>query len=513
MNLLKALATVSGLTLVSRVFGFLRDAIIAHVFGAGEATDAFFVAFRIPNLLRRLFAEGAFSQAFVPILAETKERQGMAATRELVDRVATLLGVALFVVSAVGVIASPFIVYLIAPGFAHEPGKLALTVSLLRVTFPYIFFISLVALSGAVLNTFSRFAVPAITPTLLNIAFITGAAFLAPYFDPPVMVLAWAAFAGGLLQLLVQIPALVRAGMLPRPAAAPWRHEGVRRMLRLMAPALIGVSVAQISLLLNTIFASYLQSGSVSWLSYADRMMEFPTGLLGAALGTILLPSLSRHYADAEHAEFSRLLDWGIRMTLMLAVPAAVALAILAVPLIATLFYHGAFGAQDLFMTRRALVAYSIGLIGLIVVKVLAPGFYARQNIATPVRIAVTTLIATQLMNLAFISWLQHAGLALSIGLGACMNAALLYTSLRRHKIYEPQPGWTYFLMRLILSVAAMALVLIVTAPPVPWWTAARLMVRAAALLGVVGAGATTYFAALYFLGFRVRDFARQVPR
>jgi len=284
-------------------------------------------------------------------------------------------------------------------------------------------------------------------------------------------------------------------------------------MLKLMAPALVGVSVGQLSLLLNTIFASYLESGSVSWLSYADRLMEFPTGLLGAALGTILLPSLSRHYADADHEEFSRLLDWGIRMTLMLAVPAAVALAVISVPLIATLFFHGAFGSEDLFMTRRALVAYAVGLVGLIVVKVLAPGFYARQNVATPVRIAVTTLVVTQLLNLLFIRWLQHAGLALSIGLGACLNAALLYRALRRHKIYQPQPGWTEFVMRLTLSVAAMALVLALASPAAAWWLAVRPLTRVAALAGVVGAGGATYFAALYLLGFRLRDFARRVPR
>lgn len=513
MNLLKALATVSGMTLISRVLGFLRDAIIAHIFGAGVGTDAFFVAFRIPNLLRRMFAEGAFSQAFVPILAETKERQGGEATRELVDRVASFLALVLLLVSIAGVVAAPVLVYLIAPGFSREAGKLALTVVLLRVTFPYIFFIALVALSGAVLNTYSRFAVPAVTPTLLNFAFITGAVLFARYFDPPIKVLAWSAFAGGVLQLSVQIPALARVGLLPRPTAAPWRHEGVRRVLRLMAPALLGVSISQVSLLLNTMFASFLQSGSVSWLTYADRMMEFPTGLLGAALGTILLPSLSRHYADAAKEEYSRLLDWGLRMTLMLAVPAAVALAVLAAPLIATLFLHGAFSPEDLLMTRQALIAYSVGLVGLILVKVLAPGFYAQQNVSTPVKMGIASLVATQALNLAFIGWLRHAGLALSIGLGACINATLLYSSLRRHKIYAPQPGWGEFLLRLTLSVAAMTCVVVLAAPPAEWWMTVRVTVRVAALAGIIAAGAIVYFGTLYALGFRIRDFARQVPR
>ena len=435
MNLLRALVTVSGMTLLSRILGFVRDFVIARIFGAGLATDAFFVAFKLPNLLRRMFAEGAFSQAFVPILGEYKNQRGDQETLRLIDHVASILAMTLFAITAIGVAASPLLVWISAPGFAADASKFDLTVTLTRITFPYIFFMSLVALAGGILNTMSRFALPAFTPVLLNLAFIGMALFAVPYFDPPVLALGWAVFLGGVLQLAIQIPALHRIAMLPRPSLnlrVAWQDPGVRRIVTLMGPALLGVSVSQISLLINTIFASFLKSGSVSWLYYADRLMEFPSGMLGVALGTILLPSLSKYHASDNHLEYSRLLDWGLRLTLLLAAPAALALALLAVPLIATLFHHGAFNSDDVYQTQSALVAYSIGLVGLILVKVLAPGFYARQNIRTPVRIAVVSLVATQVMNLAFIGWLQHAGLALSIGLAACLNAGLLYRGLRR---------------------------------------------------------------------------------
>ncbi|MGH8773318.1 MAG: murein biosynthesis integral membrane protein MurJ, partial [Burkholderiales bacterium] len=333
MNLLKALATVSSMTLVSRIFGFIRDAVIARIFGAGLYTDAFFVAFKIPNLLRRLFAEGAFSQAFVPILAEYKNRRGDEPTKLLIDRVTGALMLALAFVSAIGIVAAPLVIYITAPGFAATPQKFHLTVQMLRIVFPYILFISLVALAAGILNTFSRFSVPAFTPTLLNLSFIVFALWLAPYFEPPVLTLAWAVFVGGVLQLAFQIPFLVRIRMLPRPRLT--RHdEGVKRILKLMAPAVFGVSITQISLVINIIFASFLVTGSVSWLYYADRLMEFPAGMLGAALGTILLPSLAKSYATKSADEYSKLLDWGLRITLLLALPAAVALALLAVPLI-----------------------------------------------------------------------------------------------------------------------------------------------------------------------------------
>lgn len=509
MNLLKAVATVSGMTLVSRILGLIRDALIATLFGAKAETDAFLVAFRIPNLLRRLFAEGAFSQAFVPVLSEYKARRGEADTRRLVDRTASLLAVALVGVTALGVAAAPAIVYIGAPGFAASQAKFDLTVAMLRVTFPYIFFISLVSLAGGVLNTWSRFTVPALTPTLLNVAFILGAVFCAPFFDPPVKVLAWAVFAGGVLQLALQVPALARIGMLPRLDLV-FSDPGVHRVLLLMGPAVIGVSVSQVSLLINTIFASFLENGSVTWLYYADRLMEFPTALLGVALGTVLLPSLSKYHSQAADGEYSKLLDWGLRLTLLLAAPAAVALALLAIPFITTLFHYGQFGERAVFMTRQALVAYSVGLLGLIFVKVLAPGFYARQNIATPVRIAIVTLFATQLMNAAFIVPLRHAGLALAVGLGACLNAALLFRKLRQHGIYQPQAGWGGFLARLATSLAAMALVLWLAMGSERWWLGAPGLAKAMAVAGLVLLGGTTYFACLWLLGIRPQEFARR---
>src|SRR6267154_3217597 len=508
MNLLKALATVSSMTLVSRVLGLVRDVLIATLFKTGLATDAFFVAFRIPNLLRRLFAEGAFSQAFVPVLSEYRTRRGDSETKLLVGRTATLLTLALLAATAIGVAAAPVIIYVSAPGFAATPAKFDLTVAMLRVTFPYILFISLVSLAGGILNTWSRFAIPALTPALLNLAFIFGALFFAPYFEPPVVVLALTVFIGGALQLALQVPALAKIGMLPRPRLS-FTDPGVRRILLLMGPAVLGVSVAQVSLLINTIIASFLGDGRISWLYYADRLMEFPTALLGVAPGTVLLPSLSKYHSASDEGEYSRLLDWGLRLTLILAAPAAVALALLSVPLVATLFHYGRFGEHDLWMTRQALIAYSAGLLGLILVKILAPGFYARQNIRTPVRIAIVTLIATQLMNAALILPLRHAGLALSIGLGACLNAGLLYRQLRRHGIYQPQPGWGMFALKVAAALAAMALALWLAMGPATWWLVASGTTRAAAVTGLVLLGGAAYFASLWLLGFRVADFSR----
>jgi putative peptidoglycan lipid II flippase len=509
MNLLKALAAVSSMTLLSRILGFVRDTVVARAFGAGLATDAFFVAFKIPNLLRRLFAEGAFSQAFVPIFAEYKNRRGEADARILVDNVSGVLALALAVVTLIGVAAAPLIVYVSAPGFTATPEKFALTIDLLRITFPYILFISLVSLAGGILNTYSRFSVPALTPALLNLTFIGFALWAAPYFNPPIKALACAVFCGGVLQLAFQIPFLLKIKMLPR-FKLDLKDAGVSRVIRQMGPAVFGVSIGQVSLLINTIFASFLVSGSVSWLYYADRLMEFPTGLLGVALGTILLPSLAKHYSDQSAAEYSKLLDWGLRLTLMLALPAAVALAVLAVPLIATLFHYGQFSQHDVFMTRNALVAYSVGLLGLILVKVLAPGFYARQNIRTPVRIAIIALVATQAMNFAFIGFLQHAGLALAIGLGACLNAGLLYYKLRQFEIYAPQPGWAKFALKILLAIVAMGACLKFAAGPDAAWLAANGLAKIWRLTGVVLLGGVAYFAALWALGFRLRDFVQR---
>ena len=509
MNLLKSLAAVSSMTMFSRVLGFARDAIVARVFGAGMATDAFFVAFKLPNLLRRIFAEGAFSQAFVPILAEYKSKQGEEATRLFISYVSGLLTLALAIVTVLGIIGAHWVILVTAPGFVDTADKFALTEQLLRITFPYILLISLASLAGAILNTWNRFSVPAFAPTLLNISMIGFALFAAPYFHPPVLTLAWAVTVGGVLQLLYQLPHLKKIGMLVLPRIN-LRDAGAMRVVKQMGPAILGVSVSQISLIINTIFASFLVSGSVSWMYYADRLMEFPSGVLGVALGTILLPSLSRSFASGNHDEYNRLMDWGLRLCFLLALPSAVALGILAEPLIAALFQYGKFTAFDADMTQRALIAYSVGLMGLIVVKVLAPGFYSRQDIKTPVKIAIVTLIMTQVMNLAFIGPLKHAGLSLSIGLAACLNASLLYWQLRKQKIFQPEPGWARFLIRLIIAVLVMAGALIGMMMIMPAWDVGTMPYRILRLLAVVIVGVVAYFATLAALGFKVRDFARR---
>jgi putative peptidoglycan lipid II flippase len=511
MNLLKSLAAVSSMTMLSRVLGFVRDTIIARTFGAGVASDAFVVAFKLPNLLRRIFAEGAFSQAFVPILAEYKTQQGDEAARTFLAYVTGLLTLVLAVVTLIGVLAAPWIVWASAPGFADEAERFELTTDLLRITFPYILLISLSSLAGAVLNTWNRFTVPAFVPTLLNVSMIVFAVFLTPYFDPPIMALGWAVLVGGLMQLLFQLPHLKKIGMLVLPRLN-LKDTGVWRVMKQMGPAIFGVSVSQISLIINTIFASFLVAGSVSWMYYADRLMELPSGVLGVALGTILLPALSKTYSAANRDEYSKLLDWGLRLCFLLALPSAVALAVLAEPLTVSLFEYGKFTANDSLMTQQALIAYSIGLLGIILVKILAPGFYAQQNIKTPVRIALVTLAATQVMNVLFVFVfpLAHAGLALAIGLAACLNAGLLYWKLRQADMFQPQAGWGVFLGKLLLAVLFMAAVLLLCMHYMPAWGEGSMLWRLLRLGGLVVVGLLGYFGMLLLLGFRIRDFSRR---
>ncbi|WP_159674635.1 murein biosynthesis integral membrane protein MurJ [Andreprevotia sp. IGB-42] len=509
MNLLRSLAAVSSMTLVSRILGFAREAIVARYFGASVATDAFFTAFRLPNLLRRIFAEGAFSQAFVPILAEYKTQQGEEATRTFIAYVSGMLTLILALVTLLGVLAAPVLVWITASGFRDDPARFDLTAHMLRIVFPYIFLISLSSLAGAVLNTWNRFSVPAFVPTLLNVSMIVFALFVSPYCNPPIMALAWGVLAGGILQLAWQLPYLKQIGMLVLPRLR-WKDAGVWRVMRQMGPAILGVSVAQISLLINLSFASYLPAGSISWMNYADRLMEFPNGLLGVALGTILLPSLSKTFANKDHAEYSRLLDWGLRLCLMMALPASAALAILSGPLIASLLQYGAFHTDDTLKTQYALLAYTVGLSGFLLVKVLAPGFYARQNLRTPVKIAIFTLVLTQLMNLAFIGPLKHAGLALSIGLASCANAGLLYWKLRKQGVFQPQPGWTPFLLKLVVAVVVMSAVLFGILHVMPAWDQGLMVMRLLRLAVVVAAGLAAYFGTLFALGFRLADFSRR---
>ncbi len=506
MNLLKSLTIASTMTTLSRLFGFARDAIIARTFGASTGADAFFVAFKLPNLLRRIFAEGAFSQAFVPILAEYKSQHGQQATRTFVAYISGTLTLVLALVTAVGIATAPWIVHITAPGFVDTPEKFTLTSALLRITFPYILMISISSLASAILNTWNRFSIPAFTPTLLNVSMIGFALFAAPYFYPSVFALAWAVLAGGILQLSYQLPYLWKIGMLVLPRFT-LHNDGVWRVIRQMGPAMLGVSVSQISLIINTIFASCLLSGSVSWIYYADRLIDFPSGVLGVALSTVLLPSLSKSFISGNQNDYSRMIDWGLRICFLIALPSAIALGILAKPLIVVLFQYGKFGSLDTLMTQRILVAYSVGLIGLILVKVLAQGFYSRQQIKIPVKIAIIALIITQVMNLTFISSLKHAGLALSISLASYLNAALLYWKLRQTKIFRPQPGWPSFLGKLGLAVSGMAVMLISMLSLMPEWDEGSMPERLFRLSVVVFVGFTTYFTILSALGFRLRNF------
>src|SRR5947207_5815110 len=511
MNLLRAMSTVSAMTLLSRITGLARESLKAVAFGAGLQMDAFEAAFRLPNILRRLFAEGAFSQAFVPILAEYQRQRGNDATHDLIGSVGTLLAVVLLTISVVGVLAAPWLVYLLASGFAKTPGKVELTAELIRIMFPYALFISLVSLAGGVLNVYRKFPISAFSPVILNLSIIGAAVFVAPHVDPPIMALAWGVAIGGVLQLALQIRPLMRLGMLPRPRLA-WRDPGGRRVLSAMGPAVLGVSAAQISVLINTQLAAYLGDGRISWITYADRLMEFPSALLGVALATILLPSLAKHHHDENQGQYRELLDWGLRLTFILALPAALALALLATPLIATLYQYGRFTVNDVWQTRAALLGYSVGLLGLITVKILAPGFYPRHDMKTPVPTAFLSLLVAQTFAVVLMFQIGHAGLTLATSIGATLNALLLYRALRRAGIYVPLPGWGGFLGLIAIELVGLGAVLWWSAGPDEFWIRAGLAAKASRIAWVVGAGGIAYFAALWLLGFRLADFNRREP-
>ena len=514
MSLLKSASIVSLLTLASRVTGLARELFMAAMFGASAMTDAFNVAFRIPNLLRRLFAEGAFSQAFVPVLAATRAQEGEEATRLLIDKVAALLSLALLLTCVIGVAAAPVLVWLMASGLQQSPRGFEAAVFMTRWMFPYIGFMSLVALSAGILNTWRRFAVPAATPVLLNLAMIAAAWWGAPALQArgiePIYAMAGGVVVGGVLQLAVQIPALLRLNLLPRidwrwqALVQAWRDSGTRRIAGLMLPALLGVSVAQISLLINTQIASHLQSGSVSWLSYADRSMEFPTAMLGVAMGVVLIPQLAAARAADDSARYSAMLDWSLRLVLALGLPCAVALLVFPLPLVATLYHYGAFVERDVFMTTHALMGYGFGLLGLVAIKVLAPGFYASQDIRTPVKIAVAVLIITQLLNLVLVPWFAHAGLALAIGLGAMLNALWLLLGLMRRGSFKPLPGWGRFAIQVLLASTVLGLYLYACASGWDWLTLRSQPVWRITLMAAVIAGsALIYLGLLRMLGLR----------
>ena len=518
MNLLKAASTVSLLTLASRVSGLVREQLIAASFGATGFTDAYVVAFRIPNLLRRLFAEGAFSQAFVPLLSNTRIAEGDAATHRLIDAVATVLAWVLLVTCVVGVAAAPLLVWAMASGLEQFDAAVLMT----RVMFPYIGFMSMVALSAGILNTWGRFSIPAATPILLNVATIVVARGLTPTFEahgiPGVYTLAIGVMLGGVLQAGIQVPALKALGLMPhirlgwRGLSDAWRDTGVRRVLRQMSPAVLGVSVAQVSLLVNTQIASHLATRSVSWLTYADRLMEFPTSLLGVALGVVLIPQLSAARSRGDTAGYSSMIDWGLRLVVMQTLPCAIALLVFAKPLLAVLFHYHHFTADDVLGTVPALQGYGIGLLGIVSVKILAPGYFAQLDTKTPVRIAIAVLVFTQLMNVLFIFGLHMGvgGLSLSIGLGATLNACWLLVGLMRLGVYKPQPGWLAFGARLIVATLALGAALMWADHAIDWLDRSHPLLRALKMAGVLGGVALLYVAVLTALGLKLSQFARK---
>jgi putative peptidoglycan lipid II flippase len=521
VSLLKSASVVSLLTLLSRITGLVRELLIASTFGASSMTDAFNVAFRIPNLFRRFFGEGAFSQAFVPVLAATKTQQGDAATRVLVDRVATVLAWTLLLLSVAGVLGAGGLVWVMASGMQQDPRGYAAAVVLTRWMFPYIAFMSLVALGAGVLNTYKRFAVPAATPVLLNICMILAAWLGAPWFKTlglePIYALAGGVLLGGVLQLAVQWLALKRLGLHPRPAwrwpdlKQAWTDAGTRNILKLMGPALLGVGVAHLSMIINTQIASYLAPGSVSWITYADRLMEFPTALLGVAMGVVLMPQLAMARASGDTARYSAMLDWGLRLVVLLAVPCALALLVFPKPLVAVLYHYGAMTDFDVQQVTRALMGWGVGLIGIVAIKVLAPGYYASQDIRTPVKIAMVVLIITQLLNVALVPLMAHAGLALSIGLGALVNALWLLVGLLRRGSYRPQPGWARFALQVVAASALLAVLLLWAAQYFPWvQMRAQSGQRAGLLALVLCASVALYFGALWAAGLQLRQMLRR---
>ena len=506
--LLRSSATVGAATMLSRVLGLVRDVVLANVIGANGNADAFFVAFKIPNFLRRLFAEGAFAQAFVPVLADTREKGGLKAVRELVDRVAGVLGGTLLVLTLLTIFASPVVATIFAPGFLRDPAKLALTGDLIKITFPYLLLISLTGFAGAILNTYRRFAVPALTPVLLNLSLIAAALWLTPAFEEPAFALALGVLIAGFAQLLFQVPALAGIDLVPRPRWAP-EHDGVKRILVLMVPALFGVSVSQINLLLDTVLASLLPTGSVSWLYYSDRLTELPLGVFAIAIATVILPTLSGQRARADDPAFSETLSWAIRSVLLIAIPATVALAFLAEPLLVTLFQYGAFEAQDRVMAAVSLQAYSLGLGAFMLVKVLAPGFYAREDMKTPVRIGIIAMGTNMVLNLLFVLpllwWFNigHAGLALATSVSAWLNAALLYRGLRLDGVLSITGIPVGWMVRVVLATLLMTLVLWWFTPNITLWENWDAWHRGYRLVGLCFGGLCAYAIGLWIQGLR----------
>ena len=522
MSLFKAASTVSLLTLFSRITGLVRELLMASVFGVSAMTDAFNVAFRIPNLFRRVLGEGAFSQAFVPVLAATRAQEGDDGARALIEHVGTLLAWTLVLLCIAGVLGAPWMVWAMASGLQQSPQGFDAAVTMTRWMFPYIGFMSLVALAGGILNTWKKFAVPAASPVLLNMALILSIMVGAPWFSrhgiEPIYAQAAGVMLGGALQLAIQVPALVRLGLLPRIGVrwaairAAWADPTTRKVARLMLPALLGVSVAQVSLLINTQIASHLATGSVSWITYADRLMELPTALLGVALGVVLMPQLASARAKQDDDQYSAMLDWGLRLVVLLSVPCMVALLVFSRPLVAVLYHYGAFGDRDVQQTTLALTGYGVGLVGIVAIKVLAPGFYAKHDMRTPMLIAVAVLVLTQLMNLVLVPYLQHAALTLTIGIGALINAAWLLIGLVRRGNYRPLPGWGKFALQVIAASALMAVLLLWGSQHFDWMAMkeGHRLQRVGLMAALIGAAAVVYFGALWVSGLKLRQLVRR---
>lgn len=505
-SLLKSTGLVSGNTFISRILGFVRDMVFAHYFGAGGGFDAFLYAFRIPNFMRRLFAEGAFSQAFVPILGEYREKQTHEEVQVFIGDTFGALGSVLLLFVVIAIILGPLITMIFAPGYLREGVQFALTTHMLRITFPYLLFISLTALCGGVLNTYDNFSVPALTPALLNITLIFFAVVMTRFFATPVYALAWGVFFSGLFQLLFQLPFLKQKRLLVRPRIG-FNDPGVRRVLKLMGPAIFGVAIVQVSLLLDTVFASFLKAGSVSWLYYSDRLMNFPLGVFGIAIATVVLPKLSRQHAKRDIDSYSKTLDWSLRLLLIIGVPSSVGLLLLSGPLVSALFQYGRFHASDVLMTRRSLMGFAIGIQFFMLIKVLAAGFYARQNIKTPVKIALIALGVNLVFNFILIFPLAHAGLALSTSIAATVNSVILLALLLKRKLYRPSPGWVKFFFQVGFAVLTMALFILWQDPPLKSWMLNPWAFRAIHTTVLLVGSSFIYIGSLYLVGIRVRHF------
>ena len=499
-QLFKSTFIVSAMTTISRIFGLLRDTVIAHIFSASVSSDAFFVAFKIPNFLRQIFAEGGFSKAFIPLLTEYKHRGNDANIQDFLDHTSGKLILALLCVSVIGVIAAPILIIIFAPGFMNEANKLALSTQMLRITFPYILLISLTAFAGSILNTYGRFAIPAFTPVLLNISLIACTIWLAPMLAQPVMALAWGVLIAGIIQLLFQLPFLTAIRRLPRPRLKK-NHQGVQRILKLMVPTLFATSIAQINLIVDTLMASFLVTGSISWLYYSERLMLFPVGVFGIALATVILPNLSAEYIKDIGGQFSELLDWALRLVLLISVPSAVGLALFAEPILMTIFQHGEFDFHDVAMSGRSLLAYAVGLPGIILVQVLTNGYFSRQDTKTPVKIGVTVMVTNIILNCILIGPLAHAGLALATSLAVYLNAGLLFYFLSKRNIYTAQSGWCLFITRIVFAVSVMFALLYLLAPPNPVWRPWDLSTRILQLGGWITAGCCIYLVILRLSG------------